>query len=165
MDLSFQPSSFRVSYENGGDGGVFPLLYWRWIRDSIARNKPYDQMARERLAAQGYDGPTRHYFNGSDLRRPTDVMAEQVRVFFGRRLDCAQCHDHPYEAWSQDQFWGMTAFFGRVTQLGQLSHTPPGVVIDDPAGHGLFGEGEKVIHPRTKEDGPPEIPGRRPLGE
>ena len=147
---------FRVSYENGGDGGVYPLLYWRWIRDSIARNKPYDQMARERLAAQGYDGPTRHYFNGSDLRRPTDVMAEQVRVFFGRRLDCAQCHDHPYEAWSQDQFWGMTAFFGRVTQLGQLSHTPPGVVIDDPAGHGLFGEGEKVIHPRTKEEVPPK---------
>ena len=143
---------FRVSYENGGDGGVYPLLYWRWIRDSIARNKPYDQVARERLAAQGYDGPTRHYFNGSDLRRPTDVMAEQVRVFHGRRLDCAQCHDHPYEAWSQNQFWGMTAFFGRVTQLGQLSHTPPGVVIDDPAGHGLFGEGEKVIHPRTQEE-------------
>ena len=143
---------FRVSYENGGDGGVYPLLYWRWIRDSIARNKPYDQVARERLAAQGYDGPTRHYFNGSDLRRPTDVMAEQVRVFLGRRLDCAQCHDHPYEAWSQNQFWGMTAFFGRVTQLGELSHTPPGVVIDDPAGHGLYGEGEKVIHPRNKEE-------------
>ena len=146
---------FRVSYENGGDGGVYPLLYWRWIRDAVARNKPYDQVARERLAAQGYDGPTRHYFNGSDLRRPTDIMAEQVRVFFGRRLDCAQCHDHPYEAWSQNQFWGMTAFFGRVTQLGQLSHTPPGVVIDDPAGHGLYGEGEKVIHPRTKEEVPP----------
>ena len=146
---------FRVSYENGGDAGIYPLLYWRWIREAIARNKPYDQVARERLAAQGYDGPTRHYFNGSDLRRPTDVMAEQVRVFLGRRLDCAQCHDHPYEAWSQNQFWGMTAFFGRVTQLGQLSHTPPGVVIDDPAGHGLYGEGEKVIHPRTKEEVPP----------
>ena len=49
----------------------------------------------------------------------------------------------------------MTAFFGRVTQLGQLSHTPPGVVIDDPAGHGLYGQGEKVIHPRTKEEVPP----------
>ena len=84
-------------------------------------------------------------------------MAEQVRVFFGRRLDCAQCHNHPYETWSQDQFWGMTAFFGRFTQLGEIESTPPAVIIDDPAGHGLYGNGEKVIHPRTKEEVPPRF--------
>ena len=148
---------FRVSYENGGDNTLFGLLYWRWIRNGLVQNKPYDQIARERLSAQGYDGPTRHFFNGSDLRRPTDVMAEQVRVFFGRRLDCAQCHNHPYETWSQDQFWGMTAFFGRFTQLGEINSTPPAVIIDDPAGHGLYGNGEKVIHPRTKEEVPPRF--------
>ena len=52
-------------------------------------------------------------------------MAEEVRVFMGRRLDCAQCHNHPYENWSQDQFWGMAAFFSRMFRMGQ-------VVMDHP---------------------------------
>ena len=139
----------RLSYEAGGD--IHCQMYARWIRDSIAQNKSYDQIARDRIAAQGYNGPARHYQNGSELRRPNDVMAEQVRVFFGRRLDCAQCHNHPYENWSQNQFWGMTAFFGRVTQLRG------GTIIDDPAGHGMQGQGEKVTHPRTKEEVEPRF--------
>ena len=47
-------------------------------------------------------------------------MAEEVRVFMGRRLDCAQCHNHPYENWSQDQFWGMAAFFSRLFKMGPV---------------------------------------------
>ena len=146
---------FRVCYENGGSD-VHSQLYREWIQKSIAQNKAYDEFARDRLSAQGYGGPVLHYYNGSELRRPSDVMAEQVRVFLGRRLDCAQCHNHPYETWSQNQFWGMTAFFGRVTQLGCINspgciHGPPRI-IDDPAGHGMVGKGEKVIHPRTKEE-------------
>ena len=58
-----------------------------------------------------------------------DAMAEEVRVFMGRRLDCAQCHNHPYENWSQDQFWGMAAFFSRLFKMGP-------VVIDHPVEHG-----------------------------
>ncbi len=153
---TFRFSDFlRVSYESGSD--THCQMYARWIRDSIAQDKPYAQMARERIAAQGYNGPSRHYYNGSDLRRPTDVMAEQVRVFFGRRLDCAQCHNHPYESWSQDQFWGMTAFFGRVTQIGDLAAGGSPTIIDDPAGHGLEGGGEKVTHPRTKKEVGPQF--------
>src|SRR6185369_2171995 len=108
--------------------------YWEWIRDSVASNKPYDEIARERIGAQGYDGPSRHYFGrGGEMPFAQDMMAEQVRVFLGRRLDCAQCHNHPFEAWSQDQFWGMAAFYGRVTRLGQINGGYT-VIIDDPAG-------------------------------
>ena len=78
-------------------------------------------------------------------------MAEEVRVFMGRRLECAQCHNHPYETWSQNQYWGLAAFFGRVTQLGDLGGNGDPIIIDDPAGHGTFGNGAKVTHPRTKE--------------
>ena len=49
------------------------------------------------------------------------MMGEQVRVFLGRRLDCAQCHNHPYEPWSQNQFWGMTAFYGQLTRVGDIN--------------------------------------------
>ena len=146
---------FRVSYENGASGNSH--LYWQWIRENVARNRPFDRVARERISAQGYGGPALHYYNGSELRRPSDVMAEQFRVFLGRRLDCAQCHNHPYETWSQDQFWWLTAFFGRITQLGDLGGGGPPTIIDDPAGHGMDGKGEKVTHPRTKEEVKPRF--------
>ena len=125
--------------------------YWEWIRDRVARNKPYDQIARQRIAAQGLGGAAGHYFSiGGEMPRPQDTMAEQVRVFLGRRLDCAQCHDHPYENWSQDQFWGMAAFYGRLTRLGDASRDI--VIYDHPDGHGDVGQGAKVIHPRTKAE-------------
>ena len=59
-------------------------------------------------------------------------------MFFGRRLDCAQCHNHPYEAWSQDQFWGLAAFFGRLFKMGDTGYRirlfdHP---LDEPMGNG-----------------------------
>ena len=145
---------FRVAYWAQA-GHVHSKMYWEWIRDGVARNRPYDQVARERIAGQGYDGPSSHYFGtGGELPLPPNMMAEQVRVFMGRRLDCAQCHNHPYESWSQNQFWGLTAFFGRLTRAGQAGGIGGGgtVIFDDPEGHGEYGEGVKVIHPRTKEE-------------
>lgn len=133
-----------------------PLLSWEWVRSSIARNKPYDQMARERIAAEGYNGPSRHFLHIGEKAHFEKLMAEEVRVFLGRRLDCAQCHDHPYDVWTQDQFWGMAAFFAKknvtMWNAGQ-------VVYDDPQGaelnYGEMGETSlkfiKAIHPRTKE--------------
>ena len=136
---------------------------WEWVRNSIAENKPYDQIARERIAAQGYDGPSRHYMSAPPLER---VVAEEVRVFMGRRLDCAQCHNHPYDTWSQDQFWGLAAFFGRLTATTYGGPFQVDlVVIDDPAGqesdYGVMGNTSltfrKVIHLRTKEEVEPRF--------
>lgn len=152
---------FRVNeYTQGGP--KYASTYWQWIHDSIASGKPYDQIARERIAALGMQGGTRHYFSkGGELRLPQDIMAEQVRVFLGRRLDCAQCHNHPYENWSSNQFWSLAAFFGRLTRLGQADL--PMVYYDDPAGHGEFGQGAKVFHPRTKVEVQPAFLDGRPL--
>ena len=111
--------------------------YFEWIRASIAANKPYDQIARERIAARGYGGAAPHYFPAGEERNPEQKMGEQVRVFLGRRFDCAQCHNHPFEAWSQDQFWGLTAFFGRMNAVKfgpQDSNLHGSVLYDDPAG-------------------------------
>ena len=128
--------------------------YWEWIRDSVARNKPYDQLARERIAVQGYDGPVMHYQSVDEFRSPEDIMAEQARVFLGRRLDCAQCHNHPYEAWTQNQFWGMAAFFSRLTRLWDQVDF---VLIDYPGGHGKMGKGFRMVHPRTKKEVQPRF--------
>ena len=140
---------FRVTYTTTGSPKV-RKTYEDWLRNCIVQNKPYDQMARERIAAQGFSAAARHYYRHTELIVPHEIMSEQVRMFMGRRLDCAQCHNHPFEIWSQDQFWGLTAFFGNMTQLMSSS-----LVIDNPEGGRSYDEkreGAKVIHPRRKEE-------------
>jgi hypothetical protein len=118
-----------------------------WVRLSIAANKPYDQIARERIAAQGYGGPTSHVFRVGDFILPQEIMAEEMRVFAGVRMECAQCHDHPLESWSQNQFWGLTAFFGQLTVQGSDND---GLLIDFPAGEAGRKYPNVMLHPRTK---------------
>ncbi|MBI2687736.1 MAG: DUF1553 domain-containing protein [Acidobacteria bacterium] len=138
---------FRVAIFANGLTPKFSQKYWEWIRANVATNRPYDEVARERLSAQGYGAASRHFIPYNQIGPPADVMAEEVRVFFGRRLDCAQCHNHPYENWSQDQFWGMAAFFGRLFKAGP-------VVFDHPANMDWSSkdvDGKiEVLHPRTK---------------
>ena len=130
---------FRVDQEPN-----YSQLYWEWIRSSIATNKPYDQMARERLAAQGRDRPSRHYYENNS--QPERILAEELRLFAGRRFDCAQCHDHPFEPWSQDQFWGLAAFFGNLDFVGYYD-----LVFDNPAGgYGDKGRTGPLLHPRKQ---------------
>ena len=138
---------FRVAIFTNGLSPKWSTEYGEWIRSNIEKNRPYDEVARERIAAQGYSPATRHFLPYNLIGPPADTMAEEVRVFFGRRLDCAQCHNHPYENWSQDQFWGMAAFFGRMFKVGP-------VVIDHPTNMDLSSKdvGGKIelLHPRTK---------------
>lgn len=136
---------FRVSHEQGGREKV--KIYWEWIREVVARNKPFDQVARERMAGQGYNGPTRHLWGADEIRLPQDVMTEQARVFLGRRLDCAQCHDHPFDSWTQDQFWGLTGFFKNLTYFWTTM-----AAVDDPIGHEEFGADPRLLHPRTRQE-------------
>ena len=128
------------------------------MRRSIARNKPYDQIAHERLADTGFEGPSRYYSSTSKARPIERVVSEDMRVFLGRRFDCAQCHDHPFEPWTQDQFWGLASFYGRLTLTEWIGPTDNQVVFDDPDGaevdFGMNGVEElqfiKVTHPRKK---------------
>ena len=143
---------FRVSVFSNGIRPKWSQMYANWVRENIVTNKPYDQVARERLAAEGYDGPTRHFLPYDVIGPPGETMAEEVRVFLGRRLDCAQCHNHPYETWSQDQFWGLAAFFGRTFKMGDTGNEY--VIFEHPLNEEL-GNAEvngslKMYHPRTK---------------
>lgn len=150
---------FRVSVFSNGISPKWSQMYADWVRESIAANKPYDQIARERLTAQGYDGPTRHFLPYDVIGPPGETMAEEVRVFFGRRLDCAQCHNHPYESWSQDQFWGLAAFFGRLFKMGDTGAEY--VIFDHPLdqamGNGDVNGSLKMLHPRTKAELKPAL--------
>jgi hypothetical protein len=151
---------FRVALYAAGFTPKKTLPYWEWIRDSIAENKPYNQIALERISAQGNAGPTANYYPGEF--QPNDNMAEQVRVFMGRRLDCAQCHNHPYETWAQDQYWGLAAFFGRLSSIGPVLADVPG---GGSAKGGETGPARPMFHPRTKQPVQPAFLDGRMLPE
>lgn len=95
-----------------GEKGVYG--FQEWIRDSIAANKPYDKMVRELLTSRGssYDNPAANYFRVTRDAKPT--MEKTTQVFLGVRMVCAQCHDHPFERWTQNQYYQMSAFFSAV---------------------------------------------------
>jgi hypothetical protein len=87
-----------------------------WIRQAMANDMPYDEFIRSIIAASGDEvtfPPTVWYKEITEFQQYVDDTAQ---VFLGLRLACAQCHHHPYEKWSQDDYWGIAAFFGRVNR-------------------------------------------------
>jgi hypothetical protein len=87
--------------------------YRAWIHDSVAANKPYDQFAREVLTATGElgaEGPASFF---QVARTPEDRARAASLLFLGVRIECAQCHNHPFEKWTRDQYYQMAAFFAQ----------------------------------------------------
>jgi len=85
--------------------------YSNFIKDSLRTNKPYDKMVAEMISAQGRpweNGAIGYYYR--DQGMPLDNMANTVRVFLGTRIECAQCHNHPFDKWTQMQFYQMASF-------------------------------------------------------
>ena len=104
-----------------------PLRHW--VRESIEEGAPYDEMVRELLVAEGPahemgNGATGHLMRDSGMLE--DSMANTVRAFLGTRIECAQCHDHPFEPWTQEQFFGMVAFTGGMQHKLPMAALPGG---------------------------------------
>ncbi len=94
-----------------------------WIRDSFAQNKPYDQFVREILTASGNvsDNPPVVWYR--EVRNIVHQVNDTAEIFLGTRVSCANCHNHPYQKLSQDDYWGMAAFFSRLgTKSGEVSN-------------------------------------------
>jgi hypothetical protein len=86
-----------------------------WIRDSLAANKPYDQFVREILTASGEvsENPPVAWYR--QVRNMQTQLEDASQLFLGQRLQCAQCHHHPYEKWSQADYWSFGALFSQVS--------------------------------------------------
>lgn len=85
-----------------------------WIRESLHKNKPFDQFASEIITASGDAGqhpPVAWY---RVVRDRKEQLQDVAQVFLGVRLQCAECHHHPYEKWSQRDYYGFSAFFSQV---------------------------------------------------
>jgi hypothetical protein len=95
-----------------GDKGVW--AFREWIRESLSENRPYDRMVRELLTARGstHRNPPANFFRFT--KEPKIAMETTTQLFLGVRMVCAQCHDHPFEQWTQNQYYNLTAFFGKM---------------------------------------------------
>jgi hypothetical protein len=110
----------------GTEDGPFILYrrrrYVTWLADRVAANRPYDEIARELIAGTGLwtDNPATNFVSVTsqpDMKNqpdPVRLAGRVTRAFLGLRLDCAQCHDHPFAAWKQSDFEGLSAFFGQT---------------------------------------------------
>ncbi len=116
--------------------------YYRWVRESIAQNKPYDQFARELITGSGSDfrdGPC-NYVRAVPERDPRTLGESTALLFLGARLSCARCHAHPVENWGRDDDLGMAAFFSQV-KIKFTSEWKEQIVCRD--------QDRVLLHPRT----------------
>ncbi len=145
----------------GKEGAV---AFRKWIADRVSANMPYDEFAREVLTASGSnkDNPAASYYK--ILRTPEDTMENTTHLFLAVRFNCNKCHDHPFEKWTQDQYYETSAFFAQV-----------GLKKDEASGDRNIGgtavEGAKplyeevfdkkdgdVVHQRTQQVVAPKFP-------
>ena len=132
------------SYERGC------VLLWQWIRDSFAENKPYDHFVRELITASGdltHTPPVAWY---RSFKEPNLQMEDAAQVFLGTRLQCAQCHHHLFEKWSQNDYLSLAAFFSQVThKTAGTGRNAAGNIAEDIVVH-KRGDA-KMINKKTKE--------------
>lgn len=128
-------------------GGVHKFN--RWLVAALRDNMPYDQFARELLTAEGstYVNPPANYFRTAT--ETNDCTETTSQLFLGIRIQCAKCHNHPFERWSQDNYYGIGAFFNRVQRK-------PGVNPDEQVI--WVARAGEVTQPRTGKQMQPWLP-------
>ncbi|MCC6419843.1 MAG: DUF1553 domain-containing protein [Gemmataceae bacterium] len=131
----------RVESKRLGRAGA--AAFHAWIREQVRGNTPLDRVARELVLATG-DGYRNGAANFSRVPRSAQGQAEYVsQVFLGVRLQCANCHNHPFDRWTQDDYHGLAAVFARVGRRREVA---------------LLARGE-AIHPRTGKPARARTPG------
>jgi hypothetical protein len=123
-------------------------VFQKWLRGHIDKNTPIDQVTRELLTASGstFSNPPANYYRIA--RDPTSLAETTAQLFFGIRMQCAKCHNHPFERWTQDDYYSMAAFFARVKQ--RKDPTLPSLNPKDPGSEFIYAErAGEVIQPRT----------------
>jgi hypothetical protein len=135
------------------------LAYFNWLRDKIASNTPTDKMVQELLGARGgsFANPAVNYYQ---TETETLKVAENVaQVFMGMRIQCAQCHNHPFDRWTMDDYYGFAAFF---SQIGRKQGEDPRETIIFNSGGGEVSHlvGGRVMKPKFLGGVEPDLAGR-----
>ncbi len=121
--------------------------FYDWIRRELEQNTPYDEFTREILAANGSPETAPPVVWYRELKKADEFVDDSAQVFLGMRLQCAKCHHHPFERWSQDDYYSFAAFFSRVGRKSSTSAQKAGrdelVIFTSRNG--------SVRHPKTNQ--------------
>jgi hypothetical protein len=165
--------------------------YYNWIRDQVANNVPFDQFARGLLTATGrntdvamdastlppqfqnrpgaqqllqrlqempFNGATNYFLVSRD---PLDLTSATAQVFMGVRIECARCHNHPFEKWTQNDYYGLAAFFAGLRRVGNGNQTPAAILAslpdDGPRRPRRVAGGAQIRHPKTNQPVEPKF--------
>ncbi len=145
-------SSQQVSYKA-------MLLYYNWLQDKIANNVPMDKMVSELLGASGgtFKNPaTNYYQNETNTLKVTENVAQ---VFMGMRIQCAQCHNHPFDRWTQNDYYSFASFF---SQIGRKRAEDPRetIVFNSRGGEVRHPVGNRVMKPKFLGGVAPDLKGK-----
>ncbi|HVK14983.1 MAG TPA: DUF1549 and DUF1553 domain-containing protein [Gemmataceae bacterium] len=145
-------SSNQVSYKA-------TLLYYNWLQDKISRNVPVNEWVQELLGATGgtFKSPaTNYYQNETDILKVSENVAQ---VFMGMRIQCAQCHNHPFDRWTMNDYYGFAAFF---SQIGRKGTDDPREVIVFNSGGGEVNHpvGGRQMKPKFLGGAEPDVAGK-----
>ena len=135
------------------------LLYYTWLQDKIANNVPMNVMVQDLLASNGgtfANAATNYYQNERDTLKVAENVAQ---VFMGMRIQCAQCHNHPFDRWTMDDYYSFAAFF---SQIGRKSAEDPREIIVFNSGSGVVRHpvGNRVMEPKFLGGDTPDVQGK-----
>ena len=143
--------------DNQGMSYKATLLYFNWLKDRIANNVPMDQIVKDLLTSKGgtFTNPATNYYQ---VERDNLKITENVaQVFMGMRLQCAQCHNHPFDRWTQDEYFSFASFF---SQVGRKRGADPreNIIYNRNSGEINHPVHKKPMTPKFLGDDTPEIP-------
>jgi Protein of unknown function (DUF1549)/Protein of unknown function (DUF1553) len=135
------------------------LLYFTWLQDKIARNVPVNEWVQELLGATGgtFKNPATNFYQGeTDILKVSENVAQ---VFMGMRIQCSQCHNHPFDRWTMNDYYGFAAFFRQIGR--KQADDPREVIIFNSGGgeqrHPVTGQ---VMAPKFLGGATPDVKGK-----
>ena len=145
-------SSNRVSYKS-------MLLYYNWLQERVANNMPMDQLVFELLSSKGgtfANAATNYFQNETNTLKTAENVAQ---VFMGMRIQCAQCHNHPFDRWTMDDYYSFAAFF---SQIGRKRAEDPRetIIFNSRSGEVRHLVGNRVMKPKFLGGEEPDVKGK-----
>ncbi len=135
------------------------LRYYNWLQDKIANNVPMDKMVQELLGASGgtFENAATNYYQME--RNPLKVSENVAQVFMGMRIQCTQCHNHPFDRWTMDDYYSFAAFF---SQIGRKRGEDPReqIIFNSRSGEVRHLIGNRVMKPKFLGGEEPDVAGK-----
>ena len=134
------------------------FAFYDWIRESLRTNKPYNEFVRDILTATGdvADNPPVAWFH--QVKEPQQELEDTAQLFLGMRMQCAQCHHHPFEKWSQNDYYSFAAFFSQVGRKTTVSKEDEMIFSRRGLATAINKKTKLAVRPAALITGPMDIP-------